>query len=112
MAMKLNLKEKKVLTSLEPVLLAIGEVKSQLAFLEAQKGALELQLQQIDPRKLIGGKTWHNGVELYTFRRDTTSYKNCALSLAALQGWSKIPEDIKIQNSKVNQCLKTRLGGI
>lgn len=110
--MKLNKEEKKILVKLEPLHLMKADLKSQLAMIETQIKAYEDQIQTLDPRKLIGGKAWFNGVELYTFKRESISYKNCALALAALQGWSKIPEQIKIQNSKTNQCIKTRLGGI
>lgn len=110
--MKLNKQEKKAIERLEPLHLMRADLKAQLAFVDAQIDAIEAQLQNLDPRKLINGKTWHNGIEVYQYRRSSTSYKNCALALASLQGWSKIPEDIKIKNTTEKQAIKTKLAGV
>lgn len=110
--MKLNKQEKTQIEKLEPLHLMRTDLKAQLAMVEAQISAIETQLQTIDPRKLLNGKAWHNGIEVYTYKRSSTSYKNCALELAAIQGWSKIPEDIKIKNTTEKQAIKTRLAGV
>ncbi len=110
--MKLNKQEKSRIEKLEPLHLMRADLKAQLAYVETQIQAIEAQLQDLDPRKLLNGKAWHNGIEVYTYRRSSTSYKNCALALAALQGWSKIPEDIKIQNTKETKAIKTKLAGV
>ena len=111
--MKLNKEEKKILTKLEPLHLMKSDLKSQLAMIETQIKAYETQMQTLDPRKLIGGKAWYNGVELYTFKRTTCAHKTVTIDLVELH---QIPqEDLKKaieNNSKTNQCLKTRLGGI
>ena len=109
MVKKLNKKEVSIFVKLESLHLMKADLKSSLASIDAQIASYELQLQTIDPRKLINGKTWHNGIELYTYQRESISYKNCALELAALNGWSKIPEEIKIKNRKITQSLKTKL---
>ena len=111
--MKLNKEEKKILTKLEPLHLMKADLKSQLAMIETQIKAYETQIQTLDPRKLIGGKAWFNGVELYTFKRTTCAHKSVTIDLVESH---QIPrEDLKQaieKHSKTNQCLKTRLGGI
>jgi len=111
--MKLNKQEKKILTKLEPLHLMRADLKSQLAMIETQIRAYETQIQALDPRKLIGGKAWFNGVELYTFKRTTCAHKSVTIDLVEMH---KIPqEDLRQsieKHSKTNQCLKTRLGGI
>lgn len=110
--MKLNKQEKKAIERLEPLHLMRADLKAQLAFVDAQIDAIEAQLQELDPRKLINGKAWYNGVEIYKYSRSSTSYKNCALALASELGWSKIPEDIKIKNTTEKQAIKTKLAGV
>ena len=110
--MKLNKQEIKTIESLEPVLLAIVDLKAQLAFYEAKKSAIESQLQGLDKRKLINGKAWVAGVQVYAFSRSTTAYKAVALDLAAELGFEKIPEAIKIKNTKENNSIKTKLAGV
>ena len=110
MIKKLNKKEKSVFVKLESLHLMKADLKSSLASIDAQISAYELQLQTIDPRKLINGKTWHNGIELYTFKRTTCKHKSVVIDLVERH---KIPQkDLKEaieKHSKSNQSLKTKL---
>lgn len=110
--MKLNKQEKKAIERLEPLHLMKADLKAQLAFVEAKIDAEEARLQDMDPRKLLNGKAWHNGIEIYFYRRLSTSYKKCALVLAKQQGHSEIPEDIKNENTTEKQAIKTKLAGV
>ncbi len=110
MVKKLNKKEREIFVKLESLHLMKADLKSSLASIEAQIAAYELQLQTIDPRKLINGKTWYNGIELYTFKRTTCKHKSVAVDL--VQRYA-IPQ--KVLNhvieiwSNTNECLKTKL---
>ena len=110
--MKLNKQEKSRIEKLEPLHLMRADLKAQLAYVETQIQAIEAQLQDLDPRKLLNGKAWHNGIEIYRYIRFSTSYKKCALALAEQQGHSEIPEDIKNEHTTEKQAIKTKLAGV
>ena len=121
--MKLNKKEIKTIQSVEPVLLAIADLKAQLAFYEAKRSAIESQLQGIDKRKFVQGNIWHGGVQVYTFARETLAYKKIVLELLELLadlgvdvidefGDLQIPEKIKDRHTKRFNSIKTKLAGV
>ena len=107
---KLNKKEKEIFVKLESLHLMKADLKSSLASIAAQIPAYELQLQTIDQRKLINGKLWHNGIELYTFKRTTCKHKSVAIDLVERHGIPrKDLEEAIEKHSKTNQSLKTKL---
>ena len=111
--MKLNKKEKQILVELEPVLLTIQSLRSELAFYEAKRSAIENELQSINPKKINAGSAFFGGVEVYQYKRRSTAYKKAINDLAVrYQLDPVVVGQIINENTKINETIKTRLGGL